>query len=295
MTTGAQLIESIRFDPNELSLPSSVDGFQKVLEDAITPGLFIVKSGFQICDKETGELFGLNGKDDFGEAYGIGILTSGGLVLSDEIVRPWRYNDKFRKYEEKYDPIFTQPMYRLISKDAQLSQLELDIASGNLIEDSTLYILNSPNFDKAGFNLDDTTGKQTGWTVWFTPNDSENLSDSESLDFIIQHQELEIPNRSKLLDIDHPETDKQLLGGIFIVPEICGPGILQFRLSGIAVHTGGKWTLSFPVWETKDESVEKTTPEVKENKDDTLELTPINANNEKGKAKSKKDNKKKKK
>lgn len=288
----SQLIGSIKFDPNDFSLPSSVDGLQEIFKETIKPGLFIVKTGFQICDKESGELFGLNGKDDFGESYGIGIKTPDGIVLYDRSVRPWRYNKKFGKYMEKYDPIFTQPMYKSVSTNSQLSSLDLDMATGTTLVDSTLYKFDSPTFDKVGFNLNEETGKQLGWMVWITAKGTDNITDAEKIEYTVSRQEYEIFGRGENLSIDQPDIDQQILGGVFLVPRVSGPGLLQISISGIAIPVNENWCLSFPAWNIKEEN--KTNPVIQadEKDQDLLELTPIDK--EKGKSKPKKDTKKKK-
>ncbi|MDE7346271.1 MAG: hypothetical protein K2N48_05980 [Muribaculaceae bacterium] len=292
LTINSQLIGSIQFDPSDFSMPDRVDGFQDTFEETLTPGIFIVKTGFQICNKESGELFGLNGKDEFGEIYGIGVKTTDGILLYDKSVRPWRYNQKFGKYMEKYDPIFTQPMYRTMSANSQLTSLEFDIATGITLVDSTLYKFDSPTFDKDGFKLNNDTGKLTGWIVWIIAKDTDNLGYEDKIDFNISRQEWDISDRGYVVDIEQPNTELQILGGIFLVPKVNGPGALQFSISGIAVPINEKWTLAFPDWCVQNEKEVKPHPQVEENNVDGIELTPINK--EKGKSKPKKDDKKKK-
>ena len=286
----SQLIGSIKFDPNDFSMPARVDGLQEIFKETVKPGLFIVKTGFQICDKESGELFGLNGKDDFGESYGIGVKTPDGIVLYDRSVRPWRYNRKFGKYVEKYDPIFTQPMYKAVSTDSQLSSLDLDMATGITLVDSTLYIFDSPTFDKVGFNLNEDAGKQLGWMVWITANDTDELTDASKIDYIISRHEYEISGRGEVVSLNAPDIDQQILGGVFLVPNIPAPGMLQINLCGIAVPVNENWCLSFPLW-NKENKISPTT-QSDERDQDLLELTPIDK--DKGKSKPKKDTKKKK-
>lgn len=291
-TINSQLIGAIKFDPNDFSMPTSVDGLQEIFKETIKPGLFIVKTGFQICDKESGDLFGLNGKDEFGESYGIGIKTPNGIVLYDRSVRPWRYNKKFGKYMEKYDPFFTQPMYKSVSTDSQLSSLDLDMATGITLVDSTLYKFDSLTFDKVGFNLNEETGKQLGWMVWITAKGTDNPTDAEKIEYTVFRQEYEIFGRGENLSIDQPDIDQQILGGVFLVPNVPGPGMLQVNLCGIAIPVNENWCLSFPAWDVKKENKNRPIIQADETDKDLLELTPIEKGKEK--SKSKKDNKKKK-
>lgn len=43
-----------------------------------------------------------------------------------------------------------------------------------------------------------------------------------------------------------PPKDKNILGGIFIVPSVTGVGVVKFLLCGIITEKEDKWNVSFP-------------------------------------------------
>ena len=82
----------------QFSLGQSVG--QQYVENAVRTGLFLTKHSFRICDEKSGDLFGLDGKDEFGSQYAFGVKVPGGILLTNRSVCPWLYDVNFEKYKD---------------------------------------------------------------------------------------------------------------------------------------------------------------------------------------------------
>lgn len=263
---------------------------QQFIEDAVMSGLFISEQSFQICDKETGELFGLNGKSEFGKQYSIGIKISNGLLLSDVAVRPWMYDMKYERYKDKYDPVFYQAKFAEMKENAEFDSLAYSMTGMQELIDTTFYSFSSETFKGKGFSLDYTKGEKDGWLVWIIADKNADISSMSKLDYSIYRKKLEIDRSKASFDVVHPEEKQNILGGIYVVPYYTEIGIIEFRLCGVMSKSGNGWKIHCPFVGMENEipSEQKPKQEVKEEDKDTSELTPV----DKGKNKDKKKRKK---
>lgn len=265
---------------------------QQFVEDAVTSGLFISEQSFQICDKETGELFGLNGKSEFGKQYSIGIKIPNGLLLSDVAVRPWMYDMKYGKYKDKYDPVFYQAKFAEMKEKAEFDSLAYSMTGMQELIDTTFYSFSSQTFDGKGFALDYTKGEKDGWLVWIVADKNADISSMPKSNYSIYRKKLEVNGPKVSFDVVHPDEKQNILGGIYVVPYYTEIGVIEFRLCGVMSKSKGGWKIHCPFVGMEDEISSEQKPnqeeEVKEEDEDASELTPVG----KGKNKDKKKRKK---
>lgn len=247
---------------------------QPLVEKSVERGLFLSRQSFQIYDRESGDIFGLNGKNEFGIQYSIGIKTLGGFFLTDRAVRPWAYDTNFEKYKKKYDPIFYQAMYAELEGKAVYDTLEYNLTQQEVIIDTTLYRFPSRTFGGDGFILDHTVGEKEGWVVWITVNQDVDLEKMDDFNYTIYKKTLTIKDREGKFQIDQPNTEQKVLGGIYVVPFNTKIGILEFRLCGILVPSDKGWEIYCPFVGSKNE-VEVPDKAFEEKREKPVELTPI--------------------
>lgn len=265
---------------------------QQLIEKALNNALFISQQSFQICDRETGELFGLNGKKEFGIQYSLGIKVPGGFLLNDEAVRPWVYNDKYKKYQNKYDPVFYQAKFSELSEEAKYDSLGYTLVGMQELVDTMVYSLSSETFDNKGFVLDYTIGEKEGWAVWLTTDKATDLSQTTKLNYTIYRKKIVVEKIKQSFEIAKPDVGQDILGGIYVVPYYTEIGIVEFRLCGVMSKSKGGWKIHCPFVGMEDEISSGQKPnqeeELKEEDEDASELTPVG----KGKNKDKKKRKK---
>lgn len=265
---------------------------QQFIEDAVTSGLFISEQSFQISDKETGELFGLNDKSEFGKQYSIGIKITNGLLLNDVAVRPWVYDKKYKKYQDKYDPVFYQAKFAELKEKARFDSLTYEMAGMQELVDTTLYCFSSDTFESKGFALDYTKGEKVGWLVWIVTEKDTDISSTPKFNFSIYRKNLDVNEDENSFDVTHPEEKQNILGGIYVVPYYTEIGVIEFRLCGVMSKSEDGWKIHCPFVGMEDEISSEQKPkqeeEMKEEDEDASELTPVG----KGKNKDKKKRKK---
>ena len=206
---------------------SSKGNNQQLVEDIVKNGFFISKQSYQICDRESGELFGLKGNKEFGIRYTLGLKLRDGYCLSDEAIRPWLYDDQFDKYAQKYDPIFYQALYSDLKEQAEYDTLSYDLTKQKVLVKDTLYHFVSDAFHGQGFLVDSVSGAKKGWVVWISAKRNQDLEQSSEVNFHI-----------------YPVLkDRITLGGVYVVPVYTNVGVVEFRLCGIIIPTTDKWVI----------------------------------------------------
>lgn len=253
---------------------------QQFIEEAIKDGLFVAKQSFQICDKETGDLFGLNGKKEFGIQYSLGVKVPNGFVLTDQAIRPWLYDSKFGKYRDKYDPIFYQAEFaELKESSVKYDSLAYSIAQQEIVIDTTLYRFPSELFGGAGFRLENTLGKKEGWVVWITANNDTDLAMTLDLNFTIYRKDITIDQKSQSFNIDKPNVDRTFIGGIYVIPTYTQIGVIEFHLCGILIPYKDNWRIYCP-FVGADKQPSTGAIEEEKTDDEQSELTPVTRKDE---------------
>lgn len=255
---------------------------QQFIENAVKEGLFLSKQSFQICNKKTGDLYGFRGKDEFGIQYTVGIKVPNGILLTDKAVHPWKGDLNFKKYKDEYTPILYQSMYSEIKDIPNFVTLD-SLNELKEIVDTTIYQQTCSAFDGKGFDIGVTKGEKEGWVVWIVCDKDVDFEKSTTLNFIVYRKDIKIEKKSQQFDINVPNTDKSLLGGLFVVPEYPQIGVIKFNLYGIIAPFKDKWKIYCPfVGITFEEGMEPISQEEnsdaiegKDGDDEPSELTPI--------------------
>lgn len=287
-----KLLMLLTFVPIQLFAQFDMDSFsttnQILIENSVKNCLFITKQSFQIQNKKTKEIFGLGGKEVFGISYTLGFKTNDGCIISDEALYPWKYNQKFSKYESDYTPIKSNSEYSEVSDTPIYRNLTVE-SNPLILGDSLLYDMTTKCFESNGFEIDSVASEKNGWLVWIYSKNGQNFDESTELNYIISRQTYIVDQETKCIkeNIIVPRTNGQILGGIYIVPDY-GFGKVLFKLCGILVENDKKWNLLTPFFAYKKTN-EKVNADCKTN-DNTGEdeLTPV-IKEKKSKSKKKKN------
>lgn len=278
----AQFLGSIKFDPGSLTTPKMEADSTVMLEKSIKSGLFLSKQSFRVCDKATGQLFGLNGHQEFGVSYTLGVKIPGGYCLTDRAVRPYRYDAKFGKYRDGYDPVMYQSVYRELTDTAGFDSLV--IINLTALCDSSLYVGRTDIFTDKSFITDTAAGRKDGWIIWVTADVAE--SPKENIDMVVSRITLDADRDCRTETVAPSVSEgKVLIGGIYVVPVIPSVGVVQYKLCGVLVMTGDRWSVVFPFIGGDSASLKSSI-----SAEEDMELTPV----EQPEYADKKKNKKKK-
>jgi len=279
-----------QFDIESFKTPA-----QQMVENALKPTIVVVCSSFQIRNNSTGTLFGLNGRQEFGEQISYGIKTKGGIILRDCAIQPWSFNEKFVKYKKDYSPVLCEIQYSEVGESAKYDSLDINPDSMKSLADSSWYYCISKTFSEKGLNIDNCLGKKNGWLLWIANNKEIDLKKSTELTTIVQQKIIEISEDKDSFEIIPPKTHYDIVGGMYVVPYY-SIGSVDFRLVGIMDRIGEKWRLTCPFHDFYKLIINNVNSEmpVSNGNTNSEELTPINENLNSSKKENLKSKKKKK-
>lgn len=243
------------------------------IDDAINSAFFLSRNSFQVSDKKTGELYGLNNQNEFGTEISLGIKIKNGIVLTDRAVRPWEYNAKFDTYRDGYEPVPYMSEYSEIGGDAKYDTLDTSQSKKEKILSSSLYFLASDRFSGKGLTVDCTKGTKDGWVVWICANKDADLNKNSKVELVCYSKTIDVNDANKI-DIDTPD-GQNILGGVYVVPNSTDIGILEFCISGIIVENEGKWSLCFPFIGKEKLMKPNNQPSATQTTDNNDSLTPV--------------------
>jgi len=279
-----QLLACVSFSYSQKVIPSQIsredllegmDCFGQTLDkglliDAVSSAFFLSRQSFQVADKKTGELYGLNNHDEFGTEITLGVKLKDGFLLSDKAVRPWEYNSKFDGYREEYKPVPYLSEYTEQGDKTDYDSLTCSLQESKKPLD--VYCFNSNVFNGKGLECDVTEGTRKGWFVWACTDKDADLNKTAKLSFVCCEKELDVKVGSK--ECVSPPKDKNILGGIYIVPSITGIGIVKFLLCGVITEKDAKWYVSFPFVGMRENEASQKESSVEQNTSKDA-LTPI--------------------
>ncbi|MDR1747181.1 MAG: hypothetical protein LBR49_07930 [Tannerella sp.] len=265
------------------------DNNQQFIKNAVSKSIFTVQRSYQLQNIKSGERFGLNNAKQFGESATLGVRTSNGFILSDKAVRPWKYDPNYEGYrgDSAYEPVISISRY-VFPNDSITSELPFKDLIIKPFKDSLYYSVTDTVFQNKGFTVDETAGDKKGWLVW--------MLESDSSDIVVSRSELTFKVEKQDYEVKAPQTDKEIVGGVFIIPSSEGAGRIDFLLCGIVSLQNGQWVLNRLIDPTGNSS--KLTPITDDPSAKKAELTPIKDENDpvpakKDKKKEKKEKKKK--
>lgn len=214
------------------------------VESTVDSAFFLSRQSFQVCDKKTGELYGLNNQNEFGTQFSLGVKVKNGYVLTDKAIRPWVYDSKFETYKNGYDPVTYASMYSEFAGETNFDSLDISKSKVNELLTSKVYFVASNSLLNRGLSIDNADGTKKGWIVWVCTDKDGDLNKTAKLELVCLNMTVEASNEYDT-EITAPNGFKTL-GGIYVTPKNEGIGLLEFYLSGILIENDGKWSLRFP-------------------------------------------------
>ena len=258
--------------------------------DAVQPALSIIRQQYQL--ERNGDFFGRQNKPYFAETYSLGIKISGGTILHRSVVFPWENDADYQRINGsgKYKPTYFRSMQRSVM-EGEWKVVELELGTQYIApftSDSSLYRHTDATAD-FGLPIDETAGLKQGYMIWaYSPS---NLKDS-AMQVKFQQSELKIEakNDGKAIYVK-PDNISNVLGGLYIVPQVERAGYIKLLLVGVAARNShGEWSLNLMTTKSSGELTKidesgkndksrkkkkRTTLETTTEDNDDSELTPI--------------------
>ena len=259
-----------------------------IVETSLFPELSIMRQQYRLS--RDGKNYGKNNKPYYGETFSLGIKISNGLIVSNQVVEPWKNDEDYKRLNSsnQYKPeLFGSFQRSLNNADYQEVDLEFGTDYIHSIDTKNNIFVHEEKKGDFGLSIDNTPGEKNGYMVWVCTN--TNLQDSTmSVNVKTSPMRLVASEDSVYISLDVVESDK-ILGGLYVVPKYEQGGRILLQIVGIATVSGeeNKWELAVL---TKGVAEEKTSPNPTEvNNDNSAEPTPIETpkSDKKGKKKKK--------
>lgn len=254
-----------------------VIGEQKIAENAIQGSVVIVKQSYQVKNRDNGKTYGQNGRSDFGHNYSLGIKTEAGLVLTDGALKPWLYDDAYKRVEDKYEPIISLTEIREIEVTERSKFTQCPLRIGRQ-QPEGMWIADIDYIPSNAMEIDAQDGEKDGSLIWFVTKN--NLDNTPNASISVQVVNKKIDVKGGDIDVDVPSEGNLVLGGIYVCPSFLGGGHVAYKLVGVMVNVDGVWLLRTPfIGMTFQTNQQKKDQGLLENKSvEEVELTPIGEN-----------------
>lgn len=235
---------------------------------AAAGAVVVVERQYQLIDTISGQYFGRHGELHFGATASLAAKTNIGLIMTNEAVEPWNYDDNYNRYRDTHRPALYKAFARTADDTTTVELTTLYNTEPRSLIDRRLYFVDdTTTYRRDGLAIDTSVGQTQGWLLWLTSPDADMHHDSTVV--VSVRKTFDITADEPLHDIDPPQTIYAPRGGIFVTCQCTAVGKLQFRLAGVILHTAdGSWQLATPFANFSIEAEEQPA-------DTTTELTPI--------------------
>lgn len=211
--------------------------------DAVQPALTIVRQQYVL--ERNGDSFGRRKKPYYGETFSLGIKISGGTIVQRCVVLPWERDADYLRVNSngKYEPAYFKSFQRSV-RGGTWNSVELELGTQYIepfTPDSLLYRHIDVTAD-FGLPIDETIGIKQGYMIW--AYSTTDLQDS-TMQVKFQQDELkvEIKNDGKPINVKNDHLSN-ILGGLFIVPQVERAGYIKLLLAGVAAkNKQGYWEI----------------------------------------------------
>ncbi len=232
---------------------------QQLIDKAIEGAFVKISQAYELCDTINDEHFGRNDKDYFSIVPFIGVETERGLIFPADALMPWKHDNDFDKYRERYKPLLTATRLSLLNNcDEKIRSLEKHLFGERLT--NHLNILNDSTQKIPGLKIDSISGLKDGWIIWITSE--MGLLDTDSIKYNSIKKEIEVPVDGESIRVDSPELPDKIYGGIYVTPKKEGIGQLSFTLTGVLISDDEGWLIDFPFIKAPQEEKTLTPIEV---------------------------------
>ncbi|MBQ7258916.1 MAG: hypothetical protein IJS57_03110 [Paludibacteraceae bacterium] len=241
---------------------------QQLIEEAVQGGLYVVESSY-VLEDTLGQRFGLDGNPYFNRLSYAGFALKGGVIIPTATFSPWGEDPSFEPYQNNYRPILYGVTIRMM-KDTVAHSIE-SLAFKDTISLCEGFIAARKN-DIVGFETDTTSGEKDGWFI---------LIEKEKNTILSIHKSISISS-NETQRVNLPYNISDVLGGIYVVPQVEKVGHVAFQICGIVLPSeAGKQLTLLPAF-LGNNYAKQLAPSLKSSK-----LQPIVAQSEKQKTSKK--------
>lgn len=227
----------------QFNISSFSTPIQQLVQEAVSDGVYIIKQSYQLKENSSGRLYGIDGKDEFGTSYSLGLKAINGFYIYDNAARPWEYDNNYKQLEKgKYSPVIATTAVCKIGKGNKFELVETDTIIS--LNNDVVWRMDVEMSDSAGYSILKTKGTLKGWVVLATVEKESDLAEKQEVIYSIYSREVTIGDDDKTIPFDADLESNEVVGGLFVVPENTGIGQMTFRLAGLVIHEDKEWQIA---------------------------------------------------
>ena len=216
---------------------------QQLVEDAVKDGLMVIRRDYRLQKtvNDSVSYYGRNGKDYFGQAYSLGVKVNGGFYTLRSMLKPWETDENYERYrnDAAYEPVIFNNEHRYVEAP-EYASLYADWTKTKAIA-SLMFVPDSIN---DGFAINHSFGEKNGWIVLVTSEGNWEEDDEAPFALVIYRNSIQINDEEYSYTIKPPSTTQNILGGIYVCPEVSSVGKVTFLLAGMIENDGENWKIS---------------------------------------------------
>lgn len=216
---------------------------QQFVEQAVKDGVVLLRQDYQLLDTLSNTRYGWNHQEVFNSIYSVGFKVEGGYVVNERFVRPWSYDQRYRELRDTtYVPVISKTRCKSMA-DTVYTDVKYNPDYKRSIKDSLIYRVDSLAHECRGLRIDSSLGEKEGWLVWITSADSL-LQENTQLSVVTYKHKITIEENKKEYVLPKPATSKNIIAGIFVVPNNTYVGVIDFQISGVFYQKNNEWIMA---------------------------------------------------
>lgn len=227
---------------------------QQIIEQVVNSGVFVIKQSYELADSADNR-YGLSGNKEFDVDCTLAVKIKNGFLVSERTIHPWDFNSKFVQYRGSYTPKLFPTQFSEVGGQCRYDSITVDESKLKSVFPEMLYAQESEQFFGDGFALGGNFGENEGWIVWFTKKKGVSLLKSTNLNVSIVQKKLNVsPKENNLYfyQVDSLTTSDEIVGGVFLIPEVISVGHMELKLCGVVCGIDNGWMLCCPFINSKD-------------------------------------------
>ena len=211
----------------------------ELIDKAIRKGLVVLRQDYQVLNEDDEPVDNKSNLGCYGRTYTCSVrIGENQFLVTKDFVTPW--NGESIAKSDKHRPEVSYSGF-LTLNTIDFEQFEFDAEDAEEVIQKHLYSIEGSETE--GFKLDEEAGKKSGYAVWLKSSNAikmENVPTGLS----IERESFNITTRENNFVYDLPSQPKgNVLGGVFIVPDVSTIGTITLRVNGMFEKRGGVWKL----------------------------------------------------
>lgn len=215
----------------------------QILDQTLKNAFMLVSQEYQVEDVSIpGSRYNWGDNQWFGKNTSFLVRLTEGFITTKNIVLPTEDDENFKSLQGEFNPIMNKTSVLRIGDTGWQVENTFQPKSEKELDNGLHYVTDS-QWGEGGLHRATGVGKKNVYVVWLEVGEDDPAS-AKSIRFKPTQTELEIVKDSTVYDLNAPNSNGQIMGGIVVEAITDGMGQLSFALWGVAVKNGDKYQMA---------------------------------------------------